>query len=367
MGALENLDCRLLRSMDEIDAIEGEWDRLWHAQRIRHVFQGFGWHRAILDAHTERQPCVVTARDRERLVGLLPLAEDGDRLSFLGAPYSDYCDLLADVPDPGRLLEEMLEALGQDELHTLTLDNVRKDAVLSRATEEAGSMVKERLLWQPGQVCPTTLLDNGDSDTYAAILRKKSLRRHENKLARQGNLRFEHIVDEDRARSLLPVFFQQHVERRERAGDESLFLRQEARDFYQALIARLGLEIVRFAVLRLDGSPVAFHFGFEYDHRFTWYKPSFDVAWSSYSPGEVLLKRLFEYARLRKLEEFDFTRGQEEFKTRFANASQQNRTLLVFSPGPRGQIEALALRAKQQLKGVGWLRRSSRWIRDASH
>jgi len=358
------LDFRLLETRAQIDAIGDEWDRLWRSQRVRHVFQSVGWHRAILDAHGERRPCVVTASDGGRLLGLLPLARAGRTLCFLGAPYADYCDLLTDVRNPGRLFEGMVDALERAGFRSLRLENVREDAVLRRAAVDAGAKLARRLRWQAGAVCPTTLLDVAENVTASAILRKKSLRRHEHKLARRGTLRFEHIADAGRARALLPAFFRQHVERRAAAGDESLFLRREARDFYEALIARLGLEVVRFALLELDGSAVAFHVGFECDRRFTWYKPSFDVRWSRYSPGEVLLKKLFEYARRRGVVEFDFTRGEEPFKARFANASQTNRTLFIFPPGLRGSVQAHAFEARGRLKRIGWLRTVSRWIRD---
>jgi hypothetical protein len=50
-----------------------------------------------------------------------------------------------------------------------------------------------------------------------------------------------------------------------------------------------------------------------------WYKPAFDIDFRQHSPGEVLIQSLIRYARDHELEEFDFTRGDEAFKSRFAS------------------------------------------------
>ena len=80
---------------------------------------------------------------------------------------------------------------------------------------------------------------------------------------------------------------------------------------------------------------IAFHFGFLYNKKFLWYKPSFDVRLAKHSPGEVLLKELLEYAYARGCEEFDFSIGEEPFKKRFANILRKNYSYKIFkSSGP---------------------------------
>src|SRR5439155_1445099 len=81
------------------------------------------------------------------------------------------------------------------------------------------------------------------------------------------------------------------------------------------------------AVLEVESQRLAYHLGFEFDGRFSWYKPAFGVNLWEFSPGEVLLRHLFKYARDHRLREFDFTRGDERFKSRFANRVGKNYTL----------------------------------------
>src|SRR5262249_22618932 len=160
-----------------------------------------------------------------------------------------------------------------------------------------------------------------------AALGKESLRRHHKKLSKLGEVRLRHLEDPEEVERHLPAFFRLHVARRALAGDRSLFCRDEPRAFYRALVRELDArDALRFAVLEVDGRPVAYHLGFECGGKFIWYKPAFDVAYWDYSPGEVLIKALLEYVADHELEEFDFTTGDEAFKGRFANRVRKQDT-----------------------------------------
>lgn len=336
----QGFTCRLLRDAAAIDAVAPEWDRLWRARSPRHVFQGYAWHRAVLDAHPERAPCVAVVEEGERAAGLLPLWVEGRRARFLGAPYGDYNDLLADAARAGDVLQAMLGALDAARLGELVLESVRGDAQLRQAAGALPPAARRRLHCAFAAPCPTALLA-AVPGVVEGVAGKKSLRRHERALAALGPVRFRHLESREEAAALLPAFFAQHQERRALAGGRSLFAAPGARRFYAALVERLGLETVRFSVLEVDGAPVAFHFGFECDGRLVWYKPAFAVEHADLGVGEVLLGRLFAYAGARGLEELDFTRGGEAFKDRFANAARAVYRLTIAPPGLAGHARVL--------------------------
>jgi hypothetical protein len=92
---------------------------------------------------------------------------------------------------------------------------------------------------------------------------------------------------------------------------------------------------LRFAVLELNGQPIAYHFGFELDKKLVWYQSAFDVDYWEYSPGEVLLGELLRYAGENNLREFDFTVGGEAYKRRFANEFRENFVVYLHNPSNR--------------------------------
>jgi CelD/BcsL family acetyltransferase involved in cellulose biosynthesis len=352
------MQVEILTSFDRLQALEPEWDRLWRAQPGRQVFTSFGWLRACWRARGGRRALHTPVVFSEgKVVGILPMVAEGSRLRFAGAPYSDYNDLIcapADAPAVSILVLAALERVSAPLRHSV-LENLPEGSALLSGLGGLTPSMRSRVRLLPGHSCPTLLLGERREKILTQILSKKSLKRHQNKLKRLGSLRFQHLEDRDEIRRHLPRFFDQHIHRRALAGDRSHFLEAESRLFYEHLIEALDpSRELRFGVLELDGRPLAYHLGFELNGRFTWYKPTFDVDCWDLSPGEVLLKSLFEYTQERGVEEFDFSRGDEAFKDRFANHVRRNQTLYVYAHNASGAALRLYDRTRQELKSRSW-------------
>jgi hypothetical protein len=177
--------------------------------------------------------------------------------------------------------------------------------------------------------CPcSTVLMGADELVANELIRKQSLRRHENALRRQGQISFAHIEDRESIRSHLAMFFHHHVARRAVLGEKSHFLDERTRRVFETLVEELDPKsLLRFAVLYVDKQPIAFHFGFEANGKYILYQTAFSIDYAKCAPGEVLLRKLFAYARDRKLSELDMTRGGESYKDRFCNHIRENLTI----------------------------------------
>jgi CelD/BcsL family acetyltransferase involved in cellulose biosynthesis len=161
----------------------------------------------------------------------------------------------------------------------------------------------------------------------------------------------------------LDVFFAQHITRRASTDTPSAFYDRRARTFVHELTRTLSAKgWLLFSVLLLDGVPVAMHFGFEYGGRITWYKPAFDVGYAEYSPGEVLMKHLLEYALERKVAELDFTIGAEPYKYRYANHTRANYALRAFRQWHDYQLTRVVLNARRLVERFPTGRRVARAV-----
>jgi CelD/BcsL family acetyltransferase involved in cellulose biosynthesis len=121
----------------------------------------------------------------------------------------------------------------------------------------------------------------------------------------------------------LAEFFAQHIARWEKTDHPSQFRDPKQESFYRAMVAAIDpLGATRFTEVRVAGRLVASHLGFFHAGRFTWYKPTYDPELAKISPGETLLKRLIDQAMREGASEFDFTIGDEAFKTRFATRTR---------------------------------------------
>lgn len=326
-----------------------DWQRLWLAQQRREIFTTRAWCLAAWQADGEVSKLALVCVWRGALlVGLLPLSSAPVR--FLAGVNADYNDMLVDDAEPAAVVAAALREVHRV-LGAAVLDNLPEWSTLCSVRDQLPRDLLRQIVVDVGQPCPALRLGSERESLLAAMSSKQSLKRHEKKLMRHGALRLLHVEDRQAILARLDDFFAQHVARRALAGGRSLFLEERSRRFYQRLVENFDpAEELRFAVLEVAGHPVAYHFGFEVDGRFTWYKPSFDVDYWDCGVGEVLLKRLLEYVRERPVHEFDFTRGDEAFKERFSNHRGQNVRWTLQRCGLAAQRSALQSQLRRALK-----------------
>lgn len=102
-------------------------------------------------------------------------------------------------------------------------------------------------------------------------------------------------------------------------------LEQEGmRAFYRRLLSvLLPTGALHFTLLRLDGSTVAWHFGFLWRGTLHWYKPVYDVRRRELSPGKLLLGKLVSMAIDAGLSEIDFGVGNEPYKLQWTRSARE--------------------------------------------
>jgi CelD/BcsL family acetyltransferase involved in cellulose biosynthesis len=298
------------------------------------VFQSVEW----LDAWWRNlgrgfEAFVVAAYEGSHLVGLAPLYRrprtvlgvTRDELQFIGAGQSDY-NVFSSMDGSESVVTALL-----DELTRHIDSGACARLVEIPQTSLTFAMLHQRLAngltgLQPAgtTLCPRLQIA-GNEDGVAAVLRKDSLKRHFKALGKLGTIRVEHHADAAIADAQLPELFRQHIARWDSTPNPSIFLEPGSQEFYRDMVRGLAqAERMVLTTIHVDERPVASHLGFLSGRDFLWYKPTFDPELQKYSPGETLLKSLIEFARERGFEAFDFTRGDERFKSRFATSTRQN-------------------------------------------
>lgn len=348
------------------------WPDLWRSFPGWHAFGLRAWTEAWAGVRgPELRLFSPVVRTRGRIIGILPLVLDDDGvLRFHGRPDSDYNDLIADPAEAPQVLADALRAL----LRTpgwlrIELDNVRADGLLPAALEQLPADLRRLASVEPQAVCPAIVAAPGD---LAALAAKGKLRQYHRKLERLGEVRFRHLESRDEIHAHLPAFFRQHQERSVLAGRDSQFLDERPRRFYAALADRMDPAAeLRFGILTTGDRIAACHFGFEANGRFIFYKPTFDVDLWDYSPGQVLLRALFEYAEAKQLAVFDFTIGDEDYKHRFANTVGGTVRVTIAASMARAHVEQARRAVLDRVRAApalhGALRRARRaWRRPAA-
>lgn len=334
---------------EDLDAYHAEWNQLAERSQAG-IFQVYEWHQGWWRVFGSKlRLFVLLAFDaEERLLAVAPLAIERCLvngwpqrvLRWIGSSNhsSDYCDFLF-PPDRPEALSALLQRIVESRVDPGT-GHRRWDQIdwINIPSHSPSLAIAERFLARHGLAvechryvdAPARSL--GDPVADCELLNRKSLRRHFNHFQKTGRLEFRVCESLPEIQGWLERFFEQHVERRALTSEPSLFQDQRQRDFYRELAVLLQPRgWLHFSVVLHDGNPIAFHFGFEYGGKLLWYKPSFDARLARHSPGEVLLRFLFQYAIDRGLREFDFTVGNEGFKYRFADRIRGNHRLQAFS------------------------------------
>jgi CelD/BcsL family acetyltransferase involved in cellulose biosynthesis len=286
------------------------------------------WTTAWWDIFKERtwRPCILAAYEGSQLRGIAPLYSRGhsghqplpESIRFIGEEHADYqgfitCD---SVRVSALLLEALLAAFPKRVM--INFDQIPQSSSLEMTLRQRCASQPYTMLVSHATPCPWINLR--DKPKVDRVFAKRSLRRHTSRIAKLGRLEVVHERDPSFARAMLPAFFDQHIRRWAGTGFPSLFERANNRHFYERLVDVLGEQgLVVFSRLAIGGRAAAFHFGLHSGSRFLWYKPTYEPALASYSPGEVLLGTLIRYALSESYGAFDFTRGDERFKSRFAS------------------------------------------------
>ncbi len=166
-----------------------------------------------------------------------------------------------------------------------------------------------------------------------------------------GRLRFEQLTDTDQMHEVLPRFVEMHQSRRETLGDESYLTDPRGTDFMRSLIDRLGPQhLIVWHTLSLDDCVIACCCGFEAHGRYYYYTPAFDSQWGQYGPGSVLLSGILEDCIRRGVQVFDFGQGDEDYKHRYADGSENLYALHLFRNGFCPTLNRLQLVLKEKLR-----------------
>lgn len=338
---MPSLEIRLVEDMQVLWSRATEWNALVQRSATNTVFQTIEWQASwwnTLGANARLM--VLIAEEAGEMVAIAPLMVSVQRLlgrkrrvvEFIGTHAADYCDFIAEParrPAVRALLDWLVDHSETWDL--LHLINIAETSPLLEALPHAFKPHTYATDVHPLYKCPTYVF--GDRDADRRLGNKSGIRQHLNRLRRQGEVAFRRCSTVSEMEACLEAFFQQHIDRWAGTSTPSFFLDQRPRLFYRELVRRLGPKgWIAFSAVLLEETPLAFHFGFEYDGRLYVIKPTFNAQYRKYAPGMVHIKYLAEHAMQRGARELDFTTGEEAYKFRFSNRVRVNYAARVHAP-----------------------------------
>jgi CelD/BcsL family acetyltransferase involved in cellulose biosynthesis len=258
-------------------------------------------------------------------------------LSFIGQGFSDNSDFIISPGVAGASREQVLTALFDhmfkngsrwDEILLAQLaDTSPNFDLVKKETERNGYDVAVETLI----VCPYIEIA-GDFETYYQGLGKNlkhDVAKKSRRLAEQGlEPSFEVVTRIDDR--VLAELRELNQKRFEAAGHRSFFLREDRFSFLREL-ASIFTEKQRWLLFlfRVKGKLVAYRLCFAYNGTVYDWNTSYDVEYSQYSLGKILLKPVLEYCFEQGYKVFDFMAGDEDYKLKWTGKTRTNWQIAV--------------------------------------
>lgn len=272
---------------------------------------------------------LVSAAENDQFVGIAPLfitEYDGQQaLMLIGSiEISDYLDLIVRPDDLPRFLSGLLDFLVASPAGNWSAidwynlpDSSPTLAALKAESERRGWTYHEEI-YHPTPRIPL----NGSFDEYLSRLDKKQrheIRRKMRRAAESGRVRFYVVDKEADIRTELDAFFHLMIQ----DPNKAMFLRDAMRDQMSSTIHTAHEQgYLWLGFLEVDRVKVAASLNFDYKNKLWGYNSGVSRTHMELSPGWVLLAHTIQWCCENRRYEFDFMRGDEEYKYRFGGVNK---------------------------------------------
>jgi CelD/BcsL family acetyltransferase involved in cellulose biosynthesis len=279
-----------------------------------------------------RQPSLVlvSARENGQLVGLAPLfltEYDGQNpLMLVGSiEISDYLDLIVREPDLPRFLSGLLDFLassdsgGWSALDWYNLPDSSPTLAALKAESERRGWAYQEEIYHPTPRIPLV----GSFEDYLARIDKKQRHEIRRKMRRaaesEKQVRFRIVNETEDIDSEINAFFDLMIQDPQKAEFLHPAMRKQMTATLRNAHARGYLWL---AFLEVDGAKTAASLNFDYRNKLWGYNSGVSSEHRELSPGWVLLAHTIQWCTENGRYEFDFMRGDEEYKYRFGGVNQ---------------------------------------------
>ncbi len=273
---------------------------------------------------------LVSAKEKDQLIGIAPffLADyDGQRaLMLLGSiEISDYLDLIVRAEDHARFLSGLLDFLassvpdGWSALDWYNLPDSSPTLAALKAESAARGWTHHEEMYRP---TPRIAL-NGSFDEYLSRVEKKQRHEIRRKMRRaaesEKKVRFHVIGSNADIGAEMNSFFDLMVQ----DPNKEKFLHPEMRE-QMTITIRNAFErgYLWLAFLEIEGVKTAASLNFDYRNKLWGYNSGVGREHMELSPGWVLLSHVIQWCCENNRFEFDFMRGDEEYKYRFGGLNK---------------------------------------------
>jgi CelD/BcsL family acetyltransferase involved in cellulose biosynthesis len=344
----------VLRSETDLAGLELAWNRLLETSETPNPFVSHAWFRAWLKRHAKEtqaghlMPWVLTLKQGNSIGGIVPLTRRISsrllrvrRIAFV-SHHSDYNDFIIGS-DPEGQTRAVVEFLAQNkrEWDIADLRDLRDAGEGTKLLEQAlqDADLPYCILFED-EGSPFVRIDGGAAEALQRLSGhvRRTLRRRSERAA-DDHISVRIIERPDLEPGLIEAL--SILDRKKAAHRSSPLFFAAYRDVFCELFEDLGPKNHLYvALLEKDAQPIAFQLGFRCGKKLWDYTKAYDRAFSRFAPGTLLLPALLDYCAEHSFEEYDFLRGEEEYKLIWSSGIHRRYRVIVWNRRWESRLKA---------------------------
>jgi CelD/BcsL family acetyltransferase involved in cellulose biosynthesis len=340
-----------LNRIDELNDFEKWWNRLLSKSLDNHPFLTYEWLTSWLKHFGKGRELKLFTAESEGSVSLVVPAMYSTRrffglkrcwVEFVSSSNSDYQVFsLANFHEAARSINQLIKSIIDGlNVDCIVFGEVPEDSATAKLLENV-SGEGFGVSWSVINLCRYIPLP-ASYDMYLQTLgssMRRNLKVWERQALKDYKVEFVTYDEIGTIEEAMKIFFELHQKRQKSIGNYGLFSNGAERSFHIDVanaFAKKGWLSLFF--LLFNDRPVSSVYCYEYNNKLYAYLCGFDPEYARYRPGHLAMRNVIKYGIEKKLKEFDFLRGNEEYKKRWGTLARNNLEFRITRKGLRSKI-----------------------------
>lgn len=253
----------------------------------------------------------------------LMLSNEGENiiLSQLCDSCSDYFKAICNSDSSDEIKELLKYVIRNEKFDRFSISNLRIDDRNTEVLIRAALLINEKINVSI-QERNYFIYTIGKYEDYFTM-QSKNFRHKINHAKKKGQkFKFDVICEYDS--EILDVITGLHCQKWKNDMQVSVFYDQRRMDFLKSVCKEYAKKgWLRIFVLKDNSRIIAYRLGFIHRNIYYDWNTSYDIAYKDMSVGILLCDYVIRYCFLENIKEFDFLRGEEDYKKKFATNSRE--------------------------------------------
>ena len=327
-----------------------EWNSLLERSVTNEVFLSWEWIYSWWETFTSENKelfILVGKNDLQELVGIAPFYLESKR--YMGLTKKkilrlcssqetdpDHLDIICDKEHAKIYVEAIMSFFeaNKTEWDEVVLEGLKQDSNIRRYVSQEGYHLHDFIIKSlPESACPYLTINQCFEDYFKSFSGKtrNTLLRKRKKLLVNDNAKFGVITSQkDNPENYMKELFSLHNERAKRKGVKTAFTGERIYSFHKNFVTRsLGSNNAVIFFLSKESTFLVLFYCMKYNNKYYYYQAGISEDGELKSAGTILMLLSIEKAFNEGCSEFDFLRGDEQYKYFWSKDSRQNYSLTI--------------------------------------